>query len=421
MRRPRRLNGTVLPSGPHDVIHFLSGKKVRGGYSITSSVCNWDGVSVTQVYGSFDLSNPDQIWDALAFTHETGHTLGTVHSHCYAPTLDQCFSGEKLHWPDGTTTSCYVGKVVASRGTIMSYCHMLAPGYYNNTAVEFGPTITAQIRKTLEPRQCLKIVSTCGDGKVEGDEECDDGNETPDDGCSATCQLEPCKVLPATPGDTITQTAWWGTRVSVTSVPLAGDKLTVRGTFELPAGSTLSAGKMSLPNGTALAPEKNGLRFVIESVARKKKLDKILPADPASLPPGQRAKWWHPFGSSLWVYRDQAGSVAGITTATVQVYPSLSGAPRIRVSIRGRNGTFGIAPWDVPLHLTVCSATTRPARPAAAATTSSRRAPASPTASTRAVAERPLPPRARPDRLPAGRAVVFGARPRSQSTRSCAR
>ena len=31
---------------------------------------------------------------------------------------------------------------------------------------------------------------TCGNGVVEGTEECDDGNTTSGDGCSATCRLE---------------------------------------------------------------------------------------------------------------------------------------------------------------------------------------------------------------------------------------
>ncbi|HZP43808.1 MAG TPA: M12 family metallo-peptidase, partial [Candidatus Binatia bacterium] len=374
------LNGSVQASGPHDVIHFLSGKKVQGGYSIVGSVCNWDGVSVTQVFGSFDPSNPDRIWDAMAFIHETGHTLGTLHSHCYTPTLDQCFSGEQVHWPDGTVTSCYVGKVVASHGTVMSYCHLLAPGYYNNTALEFGPTITAQIRKTIEPRQCLKVLSTCGDGVVEGDEECDDGNmvggdgcsadcrlcgnglldageecddgnESYDDGCTPSCRLEPCKILPATPGATVSQTAWWGARVAVTSTPTAGDKLNVRGTFALPAGSTIASGQLTLPDGTRVEPEQTGLRLVVESVARRKKLDLFLPPNDPSALPGVRQRWRRSPGSFVRSYTDAAGSVGGIQRVNVFVYPF--GPPRVRLSIRGRNGGFGIAPWDVPLHLTV--------------------------------------------------------------------
>src|SRR5205085_2911646 len=32
--------------------------------------------------------------------------------------------------------------------------------------------------------------NTCGDGKVGGSEECDDGNTTPGDGCDASCKAE---------------------------------------------------------------------------------------------------------------------------------------------------------------------------------------------------------------------------------------
>src|SRR5690348_5757258 len=49
--------------------------------------------------------------------------------------------------------------------------------------------------------------ATCGDGFVEGTEECDDGNTTSGDGCSATCQLENtsaiCDGIPAVAGTAI--------------------------------------------------------------------------------------------------------------------------------------------------------------------------------------------------------------------------
>ncbi len=37
----------------------------------------------------------------------------------------------------------------------------------------------------------------CGDGKVQGNEQCDDGNTTSGDGCSSTCQVEPGWQCPA--------------------------------------------------------------------------------------------------------------------------------------------------------------------------------------------------------------------------------
>src|SRR6202012_3516766 len=40
-----------------------------------------------------------------------------------------------------------------------------------------------------KPETCS--VTTCGNGKVEGDEQCDDGNLKAYDGCSPQCQLQP--------------------------------------------------------------------------------------------------------------------------------------------------------------------------------------------------------------------------------------
>src|SRR5438445_7919603 len=49
---------------------------------------------------------------------------------------------------------------------------------------------------------------TCGNGVVEGTEECDDGNTTSGDGCSSTCQLEDtsaiCAGIPTVSGTSIT-------------------------------------------------------------------------------------------------------------------------------------------------------------------------------------------------------------------------
>ena len=47
---------------------------------------------------------------------------------------------------------------------------------------------------------CVKLPApVCGDGMLEGTEQCDDGNTTSGDGCSSTCQLEPGFTCP-TPG-----------------------------------------------------------------------------------------------------------------------------------------------------------------------------------------------------------------------------
>src|SRR2546427_678228 len=104
-------------AGPRTVVHFVSGKSVQGGVAYIDVLCNASyGYGVSQVYGSLDLSQPSQIWDALVFTHELGHNFGTPHTHCYSPPLDKCFSGE---------AGRYAGPLGASRGAITSYHHHL--------------------------------------------------------------------------------------------------------------------------------------------------------------------------------------------------------------------------------------------------------------------------------------------------------
>ena len=54
-----------------------------------------------------------------------------------------------------------------------------------------------------EPSVCTLLV-VCGNGTIQGNEECDDGNTDACDGCSATCQDEPPLVC----GDSILNEPW---------------------------------------------------------------------------------------------------------------------------------------------------------------------------------------------------------------------
>src|SRR5207247_6231177 len=128
---------------------FVSGRSVQGGIAYLDVLCNASyGYGVSQVYGSFDLSQPSQIWDVLVVTHELGHNFGTPHTHRYSPPLDKCFSGE---------AGCYAGPVVASRGTIMSHCHLLAGGLSNIDLV-FGDVVSARIGQSVGAASCLAAV-----------------------------------------------------------------------------------------------------------------------------------------------------------------------------------------------------------------------------------------------------------------------
>jgi cysteine-rich repeat protein len=369
-------------AGPHDIVHFISGKSVQGGIAYIGGVCNPTfQFGVSQVYGSFDLSNPQQIWDVLVVTHEIGHNLGTQHTHCYSPPLDRCYNQE----PSTAYYTCYSGPVVSSRGTIMSYCHLLPPGYSNIDLV-FGDVVSATIRTTVEGASCLGPAGTCGNGTLEGGEdcddgntiagdgcspacrfevcgngivdpgeecddgnttdgdgcsatcqreprcgdgfldpgeECDDGNTTAGDGCSASCNLEPCKVVRSG------QTIWVRAHMMVQHGASGRDRLALRADFSIP----MAVG--------SLTPGATGMELMLDDGAGQRKVH-------VTLPPGPR--WVTRRGR--WIYKDRTGSVAGIRRLQV-LDRSRGGVPEVVVTVSGQRAPYPVTSGDLPVAVTI--------------------------------------------------------------------
>lgn len=126
--------------------HFLSGRKLGGGIAWLGSLCSNDygyGYSAN-LTGAFKLSAPALVWDLIVVAHEIGHTFGSPHTHDYqnilgeARAVDACFSnstGQAGSLPGiGSLSGGVPG---AGTGTIMSYCHLLAPGF-SNLSSTFG-------------------------------------------------------------------------------------------------------------------------------------------------------------------------------------------------------------------------------------------------------------------------------------------
>lgn len=172
-------------ASPRAATALLSGKASAGGVAgvaYTSSLCGSFAYSVTTLDGTFS-TQPElrrQFGDIGTFVHEFGHNAGSPHTHCYDPPVDKCFNQE---------SDCYAGPIEpSSDGTIMSYCHTL-PGGLENLENTFGPVVAGRIRSFSETRPCLLSVEpVCGDGVVDPEETCDDGNAIDGDGCSMSCQ-----------------------------------------------------------------------------------------------------------------------------------------------------------------------------------------------------------------------------------------
>ena len=396
-------------AGSHDLVHFISGKAVQGGIAYVGSVCEplyFFGVS--QVYGHFDLSDPTQIWDVLVVTHEIGHNLGTPHTHCYGPPVDECYNQEP---------NCYAGPVVCSRGTIMSYCHLQCGGLADIDLV-FGAVVSAEIKSTIAGAGCLVPIGNCGNGVVDPGEQCDDGNTVAGDGCSPSCQREVCGNHIRDPGeqcDDGNTVSGDGCSATCQREPRCGDGVLDPGE-ECDDGNTVSGDGCSATcqheprcgdgvldpgeecdDGNTVAGDgcsptcrleackimRSGQTLWLRSLLSVRhgapgrdrlslEAEFAIPSavatlDPSAtgmsllvddgtgegelaltLPPG--AHWIARHGR--WLYRDRAGSVGGIRRLAI-VDDTRGGVPGVDVSVTGRKGSYPLFFSDLPLAVTV--------------------------------------------------------------------
>ena len=100
--------------------HFLTSRHIGGGVAWLNAVCTSYGYGVSaSLNGSFPIPLVDHDpnnWDVFVIAHETGHNVGTLHTHDYSPPIDGCGLGDCTD---------------AFGGTIMSYCSGCSGGMTN--------------------------------------------------------------------------------------------------------------------------------------------------------------------------------------------------------------------------------------------------------------------------------------------------
>lgn len=131
------------------LVHMLSGKPLGGGIAYVGVLCDktYGYGLVSDIRGGFDLEDPAVIWDVVAVAHEIGHNFNSPHTHCYAQVFGNASDVDHCY---GAESGCYRGPSVLpgigsvsggsagqGGGSIMSYCHLIAPGF-RNLSYSFG-------------------------------------------------------------------------------------------------------------------------------------------------------------------------------------------------------------------------------------------------------------------------------------------
>jgi len=125
-----------------DFAAMFSGRNISAnafsGIAWINQYCQNGWVSGSRTVGSYSYNAIGSDWSeniAAKFVgHELGHNMGSPHTHCYTPTVDQCYGGE---------SGCYSGSAlcpVSGAGTTMSYCHLNSGC---GSTADFHPTVQA--------------------------------------------------------------------------------------------------------------------------------------------------------------------------------------------------------------------------------------------------------------------------------------
>lgn len=188
-----RWHNSPPSANPRSVTALISGKSQLAGRAWTNQLCAGDFACAGGNCGSTDANghfagrysynggidppndesvpNPDanaptytlpasNYWPLLQLSHETGHNVFSGHTHCKVLSgPDQVTYGRTyVDHCDNSSAGCYAGaeSVPAEKGTIMSYCHTIAPNFATNTRWIFGKTGEASYVMPVELKAAIQ-------------------------------------------------------------------------------------------------------------------------------------------------------------------------------------------------------------------------------------------------------------------------
>lgn len=140
---------------------LISGRSSSGfsaaGIAWVNSYC-----ATQEVGGSYSLNllfhgnSVPVAASARVFAHEVGHNLGSVHTHCYNPPVDECYALEPGCYSGAT--SCPAG----GQGTLMSYCNFSSGADCGQNKLELAPAVETVLNQAVDNNMPACIVSDIG-------------------------------------------------------------------------------------------------------------------------------------------------------------------------------------------------------------------------------------------------------------------
>jgi hypothetical protein len=165
--------GGACANTPRAAAVLLSGKSgstfSASGIAWLNSLCSTTiGYSVNQV---FKFAEDTSASDVMIVAHEIGHNVGSPHTHCYSPPVDNCFNTEPGCF-SGTKAcpapSTYHG-VTNVTGTLMSYCHLAglsgcgsSPVFHPLSVNLLAPIIQSKVNQCVFPLGLPNSLFTSG-------------------------------------------------------------------------------------------------------------------------------------------------------------------------------------------------------------------------------------------------------------------
>ena len=147
----------MLLSGKSSSDFSTSGIAWEDGYCENQS--SGGGYSVTQTFRFTPSVVPS---GARVIAHEIGHNLGSPHTHCYSPPVDECF-----HLQPGCFSGTPSCPQPQGNGTVMSYCHFSNGANCGDSRDEFHPTVAALFNSFILAHFPSCIVTPGGAGIFE--------------------------------------------------------------------------------------------------------------------------------------------------------------------------------------------------------------------------------------------------------------